>query len=170
MWSARFGAYAELASWTGVLVVCCAVSLCEVLVLVLVRNVWCVVCVCVCAWCVLCVRGVCVLCVMRLGTRKNSPCVGSKRLRVYVQNASVCTGKTRACLQHMRAFCGYTRGGGRGREGGFSSLSSPFSLSLSLPVSPLLLSSLLLSLFRRSLPSFPFSFSFSSLFSSFFSQ
>ena len=35
-------------------VVCCAVSLCVVLVLVLVRNVWCVVCV-------LCVRGVLVV-------------------------------------------------------------------------------------------------------------
>ena len=66
-------------------VVCCAVSLCVVLVLVLVRNVWCVVSVAcvhgVCAWCVLCVA--------RLGTRKNpwcrlktSPCVGPKRLRV----------------------------------------------------------------------------------------
>ena len=29
------------------------------------------------------------------------PCVGSKRLRVYVQNASVCTGKTRASVQHV---------------------------------------------------------------------
>ena len=27
----------------------------------------------------------------------SSPCAGSKRLRVSVQNASVCTGKTRAC-------------------------------------------------------------------------
>ena len=44
--------------------VCCAVSLCVVLVLVLVRNVWCGCLVCVC------VRGVCVLCVARLGTRK----------------------------------------------------------------------------------------------------
>ena len=47
-------------------VVCCAVSLCVVLVLVLVRNVW-----CVCVVCVECVRcGVCCLCVARPGTRK----------------------------------------------------------------------------------------------------
>ena len=34
----------------------------------------------------------------------SSPCVGSKRLRVSVQNASVCTGKTRACVQHARVL------------------------------------------------------------------
>ena len=51
-------------------------------------GVQCVVCgVCgVCAWCV-CV--VCVVCVARLGTRKNPVCT--------FKNASVCTGKTRAC-------------------------------------------------------------------------
>ena len=31
------------------------------------------------------------------GRKRGFPCVGSKRLRVYVHNASVCTGKTRAC-------------------------------------------------------------------------
>ena len=30
------------------------------------------------------------------------PLVGSKRLRVWVQNASVCAGKTRACVPHNR--------------------------------------------------------------------
>ena len=50
-------------------VVCCAVSLCVVLV----RNVWCV----------------CCLCVTRLGTRKTS--------RVQVKNVSVCTFETPPC-------------------------------------------------------------------------
>ena len=65
-----------------VLVLWCAVSvsLCVVLVLVLVCNVWCVVCVrgvcCVCAvWCV------CVVCGAAWHA-ENPPCVGSKRLRV----------------------------------------------------------------------------------------
>ena len=57
---------------------------------------------CVCAWCV-------VLCMWRGLARgkppvcrfKTPPCVGSKRLRVYRQNARIC--------YHMRAFCGYTR-------------------------------------------------------------
>ena len=63
----------------------------------------------VCAWCVLCVRcDVCVVCVWRGLARgkkpvcrfKTSPCVGSKRFRVCLQNAHV---------EHMRAFCRYTR-------------------------------------------------------------
>ena len=33
-----------------------------------------------------------VWCVVKLGTREEAPCVDSKRLRVYVQDASVCTG------------------------------------------------------------------------------
>ena len=83
---------------------CCAVLCCVVMCGVGAgAGVQCVVCgVCgVCAWCVLCV--VCVVCVAwrvccvtRLGTRK-TPCTSSKCLRVYVQNASVCTCKTRAC-------------------------------------------------------------------------
>ena len=85
----------------------------------------CVVCgVCdVCAWCVcvlcvraVCVRGVCcvcggVVCVARLGTRKNtmcrfqtSLCVGSKRLRVYWQNARMCSQHARVLPVHTEAF------------------------------------------------------------------
>ena len=50
--------------------------------------------------CTLCCGVVCsvVLCgVVRLDMRKTPPCVDSKRLRVCVQDASVCTGKTPAC-------------------------------------------------------------------------
>ena len=49
-------------------------------------------------WCgVVC--GVCGVCgVVRLGMRKTPPCVDSKCLRVCVQDASVCTGKTPACV------------------------------------------------------------------------
>ena len=85
-------------------VVCCAVSSCVVLVLVFGAGVGvqCVVCgcgvcgVCVCAWCVLCVRrGVC--CVWRgLARGKNPPCVGSKRIGVYRQNARMLN--TSACF------------------------------------------------------------------------
>ena len=32
--------------------------------------------------------------------KKTPPCVDSKRLRVYVQDFSVCTGDTPACVQH----------------------------------------------------------------------
>ena len=32
------------------------------------------------------------------------PCVGSKRLRVNFQNASVGTGTTRTCVQHARVL------------------------------------------------------------------
>ena len=91
---------------------------CVVLVLVLVCNVWCVVSV-VCVVCVVlllrvlcccCGCGCCVVCgLARLGTRKTPPCVGSKRLCVPVQSASVCGGKTPACVVHIRPFSGYTR-------------------------------------------------------------
>ena len=37
-----------------------------------------------CVVCGVCVCSVCCLCVARLGTRKNPPCVDSKRPRVYV--------------------------------------------------------------------------------------
>ena len=36
--------------------------------------------------------------------RKTPPCVDSKRLRVCVQDASVCTGKTPACVGHAGVF------------------------------------------------------------------
>ena len=56
----------------------------------------CVLCCGVCAvWC-----GVwCVWC----GTLK-TPCVHSKRARVYVQNVSVCTGTTRTCVSTWKNF------------------------------------------------------------------
>ena len=88
-------------------VVCCAVSSCVVLVLVLVRNVWCVVSVCVCVVCVVC-GVVCVVCVwLGLASGKppcageTSPSEGSKRIRVYQQK--------RPHVFNMRAFCQYTR-------------------------------------------------------------
>ena len=64
-------------------------------------GVQCVVCGVCGVWCVVC----CVCCVCGAAWHaenspcvgsKTSSCVGSKRLRVYVQNASVCTGKTPA--------------------------------------------------------------------------
>ena len=58
---------------------------------------WCLVLVCAVV-CVVCV------CVVRLGMRKTPPCVDSKRLRVCVQDASVCTGKTPACVEHADVF------------------------------------------------------------------
>ena len=36
----------------------------------------------------------------REGEREGPPCSGSSRLRVYIQKASVCTGKMPACVQH----------------------------------------------------------------------
>ena len=42
--------------------------------------------------------------------RGRPPCVDSKRLRVYIQNVSVCTGTTRTCQVHMFDTCG--RGAG----------------------------------------------------------
>ena len=60
------------------------VSLCVV--------VWLCVCVVCVVWC-----GVVCLCVARLGTRKNPPCVGSTRPRVYIQYVSVYAGTTRTC-------------------------------------------------------------------------
>ena len=50
---------------------------------------------CLCVWCCACACGV--WCVARLNTRKTSPCVDSKRLRVHDQDVSVCTSKTPAC-------------------------------------------------------------------------
>ena len=90
-------------------------------------------CVGLCLWCV--------VCVVRLGTRKN--CVPAKRAHVF----------------NMRAFCQYTRKRFEPTHGDFLNLHTVrreavlFSLSL---VPSLFL---LLSLFRRSLHSFSFSFS-----------
>ena len=135
--------------------------------------VWCIV-VCVVMCCVgagvgvQCVvrgvRGVCCVCGAAwhaenhpLCRFKTPPCVGSKRIRVYRQNAR---------MLNTRAFCRYTRmrfepthgdvlnlhtgrwegGRGGGGAGGFSSL------SFSLPFS--------LSLFLRSLPTFSSSYLF----------
>ena len=65
-------------------------------------SVGCVVC---CVFCVVCLWGVwCVVfcvCVhvvlVKLGTRKTPLCVRSKRLRVYGQDVSVCTGNRPEC-------------------------------------------------------------------------
>ena len=51
----------------------------------------CGLCVGLCLWCV-----VYVVCGAAWHAEEN-PCVGSKRLRVSVQNASMCAGKTPAC-------------------------------------------------------------------------
>ena len=88
--------------------VCGVCSMCNVCVCggVCVRAVW---CVCVwdvrfvfwCLWCLCCVCPVwCVLCVARLGTRKTPVC----RFKT-----SPCVGSKRAHVEHMRAFCTYTR-------------------------------------------------------------
>ena len=77
----------------------------------------CAVCGVLCGWCCgLCLRvrvvWWCVWCggacgvvvrvcgVVKLGTREKAPCVDSKRLRVYVQDVSVCTSKRPACVEH----------------------------------------------------------------------
>ena len=91
-------------------------------------------CVVVCG--VLCVW--CVWCVVRLGMQKTPPCVDSKRLRVCVQDASVCT-------THGRVFRLI-----------FSLLLSPLLLSFSRPFFSLSLSLPLHSL-SCSLPSLVFS-------------
>ena len=86
----------------GVLFFCvcaCGVVCCVVWCVVLVLCVCCVGCVCVCVWC----GGACgvvVWCVVKLGTRKTPLCVRSKRLRVYGQDVSVCTGNKPACVRH----------------------------------------------------------------------
>ena len=54
------------------------------------------VCFCLCLSLSPCGVVVVSLCCVLCGTVK-TPCVDSKRARVYVQNASVCAGKTRAC-------------------------------------------------------------------------
>ena len=80
-----------------------------------------------------------------LACGKTPPCVRSKRLRVCVQDASVCTGKTPACVEHAT----------------FSAFSVFLALSLSLfflsVLLSLLLSSLSLLFSLCSLPSLVFS-------------
>ena len=63
-------------------------------------------CVVVCTLCcgVVCSVGGLWCGVVRLAMRKTPPCVDSKRLRVCVQDASVCTGKTPACVEHVGVF------------------------------------------------------------------
>ena len=81
---------------------------------------------CVCVVCVVC--GLCGVCGAAWHAEE-PPCVGSKRLRVLVQNASACTGKTRAYVEHMRAFCRHTRKRfepTHGEEGGVVGVSRPF--------------------------------------------
>ena len=95
---------------------------------------WCCVCTCGVVCCVGCVCVVLVLCCVLCGTRKTPPCVRSKRLRVYGQDVSVCTGtRRRPDRTHGGVLDGHT--------GVFSSLS----LALSRSFLPLLFSSLLFS-------------------------
>ena len=83
---------ASLLKWLCV----CAESVCGMCVScfgVAVCSVWCVVSV-VCGVCgVCCVLSVC-----------GAAWHAEKQLRVKVQNASVCTSKTRACVQHARVL------------------------------------------------------------------
>ena len=108
-----------LALWCIVVYVLCVV-LVLVLVLVLVCNVWCVVSVVCGVWCVVSVVCgvcgvwcVCGVCVARLGTLrkkktvcrfKTSPCEGSKRLRVYRQNAKHVLPHAGVLPAHTEAF------------------------------------------------------------------
>ena len=124
-----------LCAWCCVLCVCVVCLLC-------VCVVCCVLCVgvhCVCV-CGVCVRGVCGA---RLGTRKTVPCVGSRRLHVYWQNARMCSTCARFARTHGGLF-EPTHGDVLNLHTGDLSLSSP----------SLFLSSFLLSLFLRSLPSY----------------
>ena len=84
----------------------CVLSVCGCAFCVLV--VWCIVvcvglcvglCVVLCLWCVVCGAA---------WHAEKPQCVGSKRLRVKVQNASVCAGKTRACVEHARVLPAHT--------------------------------------------------------------
>ena len=89
-----------MCAWNGrvvfCVVVCCAVSS---------RVCWCW------SWCAMCVEGgVCALCacVARLGTRNNPPRTGSARLRVYIQNASMCASNKSAHVQHAGVLLAHT--------------------------------------------------------------
>ena len=125
-------------------VVFCGVLLCVCVC----RYVWCIV-VCRCVWCGVVRCGVCCLCVWRGLARGNpSVCRLKKSLRVYRQNARMCStcarfASTHGCvlILHTETFLTYTRGGGKGggvvvvveegRERGGSLLSLLFSLFLS---------------------------------------
>ena len=65
-------------------------------------ELWCCV---FCWWCVVWC-GVVLFCVVWCGLAcgKLPPCVDSKRLRVCVQDAAVCGGKTPACSKHAGVF------------------------------------------------------------------
>ena len=117
---------------------------------------WCcgVLCCVVCVWCVVCVcvvwrglaRGKAPVCRF-----KKSPCVGSKGLRVYRQNARMCSTCARLARTHGGLLNLHTGG---------------LSLSLSLFLSSFLISLVLSSFSLLSFSSFVlFSFSFSALFS-----
>ena len=103
-----------------------------------------VVCVGLCRWCVLCGSS-CVLCGAAWHSEK---CVSSERLRVRVQNASVCASKTRACVQHALVFA-TTHG----------SVLHTVRREVTCSLLSLVPSLFLPSFFHRSLHSFSFSFS-----------
>ena len=142
--------------WCVCVLVCvgvCAESVCGCVVLCF--GVCGAVCAVVCAWCVCNVWCVC-LCVWRGLARGKHPCVARLGTR---KNVSVCTFKTLPCVlakrahvEHMRAFCLYTRRRFEPTHGDVLNLHTG-SLSLSSP--SLFLSSFLLfslpSYFSRSL-------------------
>ena len=79
----------------------------------------------VCVVCVVCAClfvFVCGVCVARPGTRKNPPCAGSARLRVYILQRLRVYQQHAQMFKHMWACCRYTRRraepaqGGRDRE------------------------------------------------------
>ena len=169
--------------WRVHVVLCVVVSCWRVHVVLSVHVVlWCV-CVC-CVFCVVCLWGVwCVVfcvCVhvvlVKLGTRKTPLCVRSKRLRVYGEDVSVCTGNRPECLGHSGLLPVHTETSSpytrrrfeRTHRGVFISSSILFSfLRFSFSPSPLLFSclvSLLTCLFLFFFFSFLFSL-FSFLFS-----
>ena len=105
---------------------CCGVLCCVVMCGVGAGDgVQCVVCGVsgVCAWRVLCVRcGVCGVCGAAWHA-ENHPCVGSKRLRVYRQNARMCSTCARFASTHgsvlnvhTETFSTNTRRRGKGRR------------------------------------------------------
>ena len=101
---------------------------------------------------------------MKLGMRKTPPVCTFKRLRVYSQDVSVCTGNRPAC-GNMRVCCRYTRRRPDCTHGGVLNVHTRgFSLLL---FSSLLYSSLLSSLLLLLSSLVSFSFSFLLLFLSF---
>ena len=166
MWMCRVVCCACVLKWLCVCVesVCgvCAESVCGIGVWCFSVVVYCSVCgvCCVCSvvcWVVSVVCGVrrvwCVGCVWRGLARgkhpvcrfKTSPCAGSRRLRVYRQNARMCSTCARFAGTHAGLF--------ETTHGDVLNLHTE-GISLSLPSPSLFLSSFLLSLFLRSLPSY----------------